>query len=117
MTKIMMEGEYQTRDGQKRRVLCVDAPGRLPVIAISQSGQVYRYLDDGRAADDGWDQPFDLVPVHKRHKRTVWVHVHFNGDAYYYALFTTEADSKRKGNIHSIACLKLDLDFAEGEGL
>ena len=113
MTKITLEGQYQTRDGQKRRVLCVDAPGRLPVIAISQSGQVYRYHNDGRSSDDDWDQPFDLVPVTKRHKRTVWM----NLGPEIIGAYDTRQGADFFAHPERIACLKLDLDFAEGEGL
>ena len=113
MTKIMMEGEYQTRDGQKRRVLCVDAPGRLPVIAISQSGQVYRYLDDGRSSDDACDQPFDLVPVRKRHKRTYWLVHHVNG-----FIEVSFREPAWKNLPYQLAITgPHQVDFVEGEGL
>jgi len=113
MTKITMDGEYQTRDGRKMRVLCVDAPHPLPVITISPAGQVYRYPENGRYLSDLCDHSADLVPVPKRHKRTVWV----NLSPQLVGAYETRKSADFFAHPDRIACLKLDLDFTEGEGL
>lgn len=113
---INMTDEYQTRNGEKRRVLCVDAPGGSPVIAIDQYGVVTRYLPDGRYRLDA-ESSCDLQPVPKKHKRTVWL-AHFeNGSVLAY---------QNKANVDYVAIHSRDaiaitgpheIDFTEGEGL
>lgn len=117
MTKITLEGEYQTRDGRPVRVLCVDAYDtvrRAIVLVRDLSVEVpYRYTIDGRCIGYTWDDSLALIPVPKRHKRTVWVNVYPDDGPGY--------SSKERADYNAgsdrIACLKLDLDFAEGEGL
>lgn len=114
-TKITLEGEYQTRDGRPVRVLCVDALGMFPVITLDNHGNIIRYRENGRFGLGDGDDEGDIIPVPKRHKRTVWVNVYpdpIDDDAHPNRDLANHcADTGR------IACLKLDLDFAEGEGL
>jgi hypothetical protein len=52
----------------------------------------------------------DLIEVRPRHKRTVWLHVFKNGSV----CATEETFHVPAGRI---ACIKVELDFEEGEGL
>jgi hypothetical protein len=56
------------------------------------------------------DSSFDLIEVRPRHKRTVWLHVFKNGSV----CATEESYYVPAGRI---ACIKVELDFEEGEGL
>ena len=45
--KIEMNRKYKYRDGVEVRILCVDAPGLLPVIALSPDGSITYHMMDG----------------------------------------------------------------------
>ena len=115
-TKITLEGEYQTRDGRPVRIETVDAPlERYPVVGYVLNGKwdLFTWSADGCHCISHGASPNDLVEIPKRHKRTVWVNLYPDRNG---AHMTRElADAY--GDKDRIACLKLDLDFAEGEGL
>ena len=55
-------GEWlPTRGGDKRRVICVDAPQPYPVIVMDMDGDPAKRLADGRL-DFGVDGHYDLLP-------------------------------------------------------
>jgi hypothetical protein len=57
--------------------------------------------------------PFDLVEVKPRIKRTVWVNVYSNGFAGWLDRKTADANS----SFTRLACVKVEIDCEEGEGL
>jgi len=106
---------YKTRDGREVRIYATDGGGYWPIhgaIQLSCSGWMPASWDnDGNAfnlgARDG------LIEVRPRHKRTVWVNVY--GDSKPALHLSRElADQYR---CDRIACIKVELDFEEGEGL
>jgi hypothetical protein len=111
--------QYQMRDGRPVRILCTDGGGRFPVIGMLGE-DLHRWNDLGRFyywCDPG---PFDLVEVPKRIKRTVWVNVYDKTKS------TTSYDSREKADddaakhyrhLDRIACVRVEIDCAEGEGL
>ena len=59
----------------------------------------------------------DLIEVKPRIKRTVWLNVHVNRSVVAHN-YREEADNLFcKDVAPRIACIKVDLDFEEGEGL
>ena len=107
--------QYRTRDGREVRIYATDGGGYWPVhgaIQLSCSGWVPTSWDnDGNAFNSGVRD--SLIEVRPRHKRTVWVNVY--GDT------CRTADSKQSADAYAtanrIACIKVELDFEEGEGL
>ena len=109
--------KYRTRDGREVRIYATDGGGKNPVHgSIKQEDgwilQVWpksgRYFEDD---DEGYR--IDLIEVRPRHKRTVWVTV-YPMNRYYISDENIQCDiypPKR------IACIKVELDFAEGDGL
>ena len=121
MTKIKLDGEYQTRDGRPVRVLCVDRIGtQYPVIALvpavtgPERELFEHYTEEGHTERIGASH-LDLIPVPKRHKRTVWVNL-YPGERES-GIHDNRQVADSCANRERIACLKLDLDFVEGEGL
>jgi hypothetical protein len=56
---ITMQGKYQTRDGRAVRILCVDGPGRQPIVGfIDGDGGRVEYWN----ADGTWDNPKNKSP-------------------------------------------------------
>ena len=61
------------------------------------------------------DRNLDLIEVRPRHKRTVWMNMYSEG------FISSEHEDKeaadRSAFAGRIACIRVDLDFAEGDGL
>jgi len=107
--------KYRTRDGREVRIYATDGAGRKSAhgayfdsavngwvsVAWTQFGRVDAYQEL---------QPLDLIEVRPRHKRTVWLHVFKNS-----TVCATEEPAYNVTN--RLACIKVDLDFEEGEGL
>jgi hypothetical protein len=104
---------YRTRDGREVRIYATDGDRHAPIHgAISHpdgSWTMLSWLEDGGWCKDH-ETNFDLIEVRPRHKRTVWLHVFKNS-----TVCATEEAYHEITN--RIACIKVDLDFAEGDGL
>jgi len=103
---------YKTRDGGEVRIYATDGGGLFPVhgairthggwesTSWTKSGVLY--VND--------ESCVDLIEVRPRHKRTVWLHV--------FKHTIVAAEGPPLGDITTrIACIKVELDFEEGEGL
>jgi hypothetical protein len=103
---------YRTRDGREVRIYATDGHPSEPVHGAFQdyscAWNSCMWRHDGSNVYGKRDA--DLIEVKFRHKRTVWLHVFNTGtvcateDAYYNVT-------------NRIACIRVDLDFEEGEGL
>ena len=110
--------KYRTRDGRAVRIYATDGGAGSPVMGAvfytTPNGQSWwesaRWTEDGRYDYHGRQTNTDLIEVRPRHKRTVWLHVFKNGSV----CSTEEAYYVVTGRI---ACIKVELDFEEGEGL
>ena len=111
--------KYQTRDGREVRIYATDGGGKNPVHgSIKQEDgwilQVWpksgRYFEDD---DEGYR--IDLIEVRPRHKRTVWLNMYGSG------VVPEACSSKERADLAAacgrIACIKVELDFEDGEGL
>ena len=114
---------YRTRDGREVRIYATDGDRHAPIHgAISHpdgSWTMLSWLEDGGWCKDH-ETNFDLIEVRPRHKRTVWLAVYPNG----YIEATSKLEWRNGPCINGpydgekpIACIKVDLDFEEGEGL
>ena len=109
--------QYRTRDGREVRIYATDGGGRNPVHGSikEEDGWIFQvWPKSGRYfEDDDEDYRIDLIEVRPRHKRTVWLNV--------YDDTCRTADSKQSADAYAtanrIACIKVELDFEEGEGL
>jgi hypothetical protein len=113
--------KYSTRNGLQVRIYAVDGQGKKSVHGAYWDGFVGGWIPLSWTKYGKVDlyqeiQLLDLIEVRPRHKRTVWVTVWSNG--------YTETSSKpewRNGPLgcgqEPIACIKVELDFEEGEGL
>lgn len=116
---ISLDKKYRTRVGREVRLYVTDCPGDYPVHGAVKNTNgnwcVKSWTKDGRWLDSVVSEitDDDLIEVKQRHKRTVWVNV-YDG---YVGIHRSKdrADNERYGDC--LACIKLDLDFEEGEGL
>jgi hypothetical protein len=118
---IDIKKQYRTRCGREVRIYATDGVGKKSVHGAYFDDHVKGWISlvwtkFGRADAYHELQPLDLIEVRPRHKRTLWVTVWSNG--------YTETSTKpewRNGPLgcgeEPIACIKVELDFEEGEGL
>ena len=101
---------YRTRDGREVRIYATD---------VVEGGEVHGSVKRSYGwCAETWpinglhsvDSSLDLIEVRPRHKRTVWLHV--------FKHTIVAAEEPPLGNITTrIACIKVELDFEEGDGL
>ena len=105
--------QYRTRDGREVRIYATDGV---------EGGEVHGSVKRSYGwCAEAWpinglhsvDSTLDLIEVRPRHKRTVWLNVYEKSISHWDSkeLAADRASSDR------IACIKVDLDFEEGEGL
>ena len=108
--------QYRTRDGREVRIYATDGEhGELVHGAIKHKEygwQSMLWFADGHY-HDGENSCSDLIEVRPRHKRTVWVNIYDDSKPALH-LSRELADQYR---CDRIACIKVELDFEEGEGL
>ena len=103
---------YRTRDGREVRIYATDGGGRKKPVqgAVKEKDGWYMLAWSKNGVVSNIDRNLDLIEVRPRHKRTVWLHV-WNGGT---VCATEESYYVPTGRI---ACIKVELDFAEGDGL
>jgi hypothetical protein len=114
---------YRTHDGREVRIYATDGAEPTPVHGSIKSNidyqwHPYRWYNNGRSSHNprAFDM-CDLIEVRPRHKRTVWLTVwSFN---YIQVMNTPEWQISKSGRSGEIpyACIKVELDYEEGEGL
>ena len=106
----------QTRDGRPARIVCTDATGVLPIVALVDDGGaeiVIRYHPTGRRQDVRAQRDDDLINIPERHVR--WFNIYLGRlccDGYGY---TTKEEADQQEGLGRIACVRIE--FEEGEGL
>jgi hypothetical protein len=105
--------KYRTRSGREVRIYATD--GKYPFLiqgaVKTERGEweQVNWTNEGNfMLVSGYQN--DLIEVRPRHKRTVWLHVFKNS-----TVCATEEAYYEITN--RIACIKVELDFEEGEGL
>ena len=110
---ISKDKQYRTRDGREVRIYATDGKGIYPVhgaVKVEDGWLSYTWKATGI---QGVSNVHDLFEVRPRHKRTVWLNVYDND----ICEWRTKEDADRYAGDIRIACIKVDLDFEEGEGL
>ena len=105
---------YRTRDGREVRIYATDGVnGRVHgAIKLKRGWTIQSWENDGKWMPKD-ESICDLIEVRPRHKRTVWLNVHPDNE---YAAFGERAEADEVA-YERIACIKVDLDFCEGDGL
>jgi len=105
---------YKTRDGREARIYATDGNELKRVHGAFKNTYSGCWTScDWEASGSHWrDMLLDLIEVRPRHKRTVWLNVYDQGGPTAHPL--KEQADRYSGRI---ACIKVEVDFAEGEGL
>ena len=116
---ISKDKQYRTRDGRMVRIYATDGNSIWAVhgaILTEDGWWSMCWAEDGKficggVYDGSPSSASDLVEVKPRIKRTVWLHVFDNGNVIA-ALNSASYDITNR-----IACVKVEIDCEEGEGL
>lgn len=107
--------KYRTRDGREVRIYATDGGAGASIHGAIKTETGWLVTAWG-ARGNYWcneDHHHDLIEVRPRHKRTVWMNVYEHCLSYY----DNKEDADMFAGGRRIACIKVDLDFCEGDGL
>lgn len=116
---ISVDKTYRTRDGRAVRIYAVDGSGSWEVHAAfktangwvsgswTEKGNAYQPVVPGQESD------LDLVEVKPRIKRTVWINLFPHTTT----MFSHKLDADVYASSARLACVKVEIDCEEGEGL
>ena len=110
---ININKKYRTRGGREVRIYAVDGDEPRPVHGAvkSQTGWIVSHWPkDG--IQSSYEGSNDLIEVKPRIKRTVWLNLYARED---------RPSTKKEAGEHAfdtrLACVKVEIDCEEGEGL
>jgi len=104
---------YRTRDGREVRIYATDGVEGEEVHGSVKRSYGWRAETWPLNGLHSVDSSLDLIEVRPRHKRTLWVNEYEDNRPTAH-LSKELADQYR---FDRIACIKVELDFEEGEGL
>ena len=107
--------KYRTRDGREVRIYSTDTEGAKKAVhgAIKEKDGWYMLAWSKNGIVSNVDRNLDLIEVRPRHKRTVWINVYEDSKP---ALHLSR-ELADQYCLDRTACIKVELDFEEGEGL
>ena len=120
---IDIDKKYRTRCGREVRIYATDGGDLFEDRTIhgavkSRNRWVFAVWNamTGRCfASLKGETEMDLIEVRPRHQRTVWVNIYGSG------IVPEACSAKERADFYAgcnrIACIKVELDFQEGEGL
>jgi hypothetical protein len=116
---IDIKKKYQTRDGREVRIYATDGYGTYFVhgAVLTEEGWFPRCwteqgeLSHARLAHSA----HDLIEVRPRHKVSVWINTY--GATVSGGLYSTRESADEAAVSKRTGCIKVELDFEEGEGL
>ena len=110
--------KYQTRDGREVRIYATDAGGPKKTVhgAVKEKDGWYMLAWSKNGVVSNIDRNLDLIEVRPRHTLPLWLNIYSDGVVRHWAT-KKEADAMADGVYKRIACIKVELDFEEGEGL
>jgi len=106
---------YKTRDGREVRIYATDGIHPHEVhgaikSTVSDGWIYYAWSADGSHQRDAI---LSLIEVRPRHKRTVWLNVYDDLTCSH----ENRKSADKEASPNRLACIKVELDFEEGEGL
>jgi hypothetical protein len=105
---------YRTRDGREVRIYATDGANERVhgAVKLKHGWTIQSWENDGKWMPKD-ESTCDLIEVRPRHKRTVWLAFMENG----FRCYDTEIDAHANHLMPKLAIIKVELDFAEGDGL
>ena len=118
--KISIDKQYRTRDGREVRIYAVDGSSNLPIhgaIKFDNGWKSSCWNPDGLHFT-GCSNLNDLIEVKPRIKREYWMNIYDGVEST--ALWNSKkrADDQAENNDYRrLACVKIVIDYEEGEDL
>ena len=113
---ISMDKQYRTHGDLPVRILSIDLKNSfLPVVgAVLNQGieKIVQFTSRGFSSEGSH---FDLIEVKTRIKQDAWVNVYSGG--HLSEMHPTKKDADQFANKTRIACVKVEIDCEQGEGL
>ncbi|CAB5220125.1 hypothetical protein UFOVP231_64 [uncultured Caudovirales phage] len=108
---------YKTRDGREVRIYATDGGVGASIHGAIKTKAGWSTTAWGEHGNYwcGEDHDNDLIEVQPRHKRAAWINV--NSDHHDVYAYSSRTAADKNASKYRIACIKVDLDFEEGEGL
>jgi len=106
----------KTLGGYPARIICDDRKGQLSLISLINDGtrieKVHAHYPNGRDGErlDNENSPYNLIKVHKR---KVWLNINPEMTAVYHNI----RDAEQVRSPFCLACVEVEVEFYEGEGL
>lgn len=107
----------QTRDGRKARIICTDAKGKYPLVALvdtEENEMALNYLQNGKFFSDR-EHNNDLVNIPETKTVEFWVNVYNDGEVG--NAWRTKEDAIGCRDVGLFAVKKVTIEVKEGEGL
>jgi len=119
--KIDINKRYRTRNGREVRIYATDGFGIWAVhgaILTEDGWWAMCWTEDGKFTcggvyDGSPSFASDLVEIKQRIKKTIWVNIDKQTDDF----FDTKEGADEYASQHRIACVKVEIDCEEGDGL
>ena len=109
--------KYRTRGCREVRIYATDGADNQSIHGAVKDGNgwtIAAWYSDGVYARSNRNDPRDLIEVRPRHKRTLWMNI-YGPTSFTSHISREQAEDEQDEN--RIACIKVELDFEEGEGL
>ncbi len=109
----------RTRDGKPARILCTDARGDLPIVALvgapGESEYVQRFTKDG-CAYRNVPLPHDLINVPEKRTLDIWVNIYSDEDDIA-TCFPSVALARKWAHRDRVSCVHIVHEYVVGEGM
>jgi len=116
--KIELGKLYRTLDGLEVRIYATDGGEDYPIhgaIKFDNGWFEQTWTSDGRyVCGETKPSDADLIEVKPRIKRTVWLNIHPPAS---YIVHDSKHNADKNAFFGRIACVKIEIDCEEGEGL
>jgi len=111
--------KYRTRNGHEVTIFKTDARGEWPAVGLihtSCDDLLCKWSAGGEFSRSGDESCNDLIEVKPRIKRTVWMNVYPNEYLQNF-VYKSKHDADEYARPSRLACVKVEIDCEEGEGL
>jgi hypothetical protein len=110
--KITMNKKYRYRNGEPARILCVDAPGKRPIVSVDKNGATVSHEIDGKTSP-GIQTLWDLIEVKEEKTLVAWVNIYPDGNTG--NIYNTKEDAEEFSGDNRIACKKVVIKYCVGD--
>jgi len=119
INEIDITKQYRIKKGNEVRIYAIDNGGPFPVHGVvhGDDGLYFTCWTKNGAITSNYASPYDLVEVKPRIKRSLWVNVYPQEEGSCDFLHHSKNEADEDAGDRRLACVKVEIDCEEGEGL